>query len=52
MNTGEFLFMLSTVTIVSSVIFASRYMIHRIASEEYEKKEKKDLTTTRENVIL
>ena len=40
MNIGEFLFMLSTVTIVSSVIFASRFLIHRIASDEYEKKER------------
>ena len=52
MNTGEFLFMLLTVFTVTSVITGFRYAIHRIASDEYVKKEKKDLTTTRENVIL
>tara|TARA_R100000231_G_scaffold47875_1_gene41015 strand:+ start:670 stop:828 length:159 start_codon:yes stop_codon:yes gene_type:complete len=52
MNTGEFLFMLFTVLTVTSVISVFRYMIHRIASDEYPKKEKKDLTTTIKNVIL
>ena len=52
MNTGEFLFMLLTVFTVTSVISGFRILIHRIASDEYEKKEKKELTTTTENVII
>ena len=52
MNTPEFLFMFATVFTVTSVISVSRIMIHRFASDEYIKKDKKDLTTTRKNVII
>ena len=52
MNTAEFLFMLVTVLTVTSVITVFRYIIYKIASDEYIKNEKKHLTTTRENVIL
>jgi len=52
MNTHEFLFMFLTVFTIASVITIFRLMIHKIASDEYIKKEKKDLTTTIKNVIL
>ena len=52
MNTGEFLFMLLTVFTVTSVISGFRYMIHRIASDEYAKKEKKDLTATSKHATI
>ena len=52
MNTTEFLFMLVTVLALTSVITVFRFIIHKIASDEYIKKSKKNLTTTIKNVIM
>ena len=52
MNTPEFLFMLVTVLTVTSVITVFRLLVHKLASDEYVKKSKKDLTTTTKNVII
>ena len=52
MNTPEFLFMLVTVLTVTSVITVFRLLVHKLASDEYVKKSKKDLTTTIKNVII
>jgi|TARA_R100000455_G_C6252798_1_gene109188 hypothetical protein len=52
MNTVEFLFMLITVLSVTSVITIFRIIVHKLGSDEYIKKPKKDLTTTIKNVII
>ena len=52
MNTTEFLFMLGTVLTLTSVITVFRVVIHKVASDEYVKKPKKDLTTRIKNVIM
>ena len=52
MNTVEFLFMVATVLTVTSVITVFRLIVHKLASDEYIKKPKKDLTTTIKNVII
>ena len=50
MNTVEFLFMVATVLTVTSVITVFRLIVHKLASDEYIKKPKKDLTTTIKNL--
>ena len=52
MNTVEFLFMLVTVLSVTSVITVFRITVHKLGSDEYVKKPKKDLTTIKKNVII
>jgi len=52
MNTTEFLFMLGTVLTLTSVITVFRFFIYKVASDEYIKKPRKDLTIRIKNVII